>query len=134
MGFTSVLKAIGQDAARGVAIYAQVQGFEPLLNGLLGAVAPKAGAAVAAVENKADVTITDLRNIAKNIQLVASVQNPPMTNDQKVTAEATLAGQLLQAYGHITDKNVGDPEELSAGVSDLMKAIVRIENALKVAA
>lgn len=130
MSFTSVLRGIEQGVLKAGAIVAQVEGIQANFEPIISALVPQSKlAAVKAAEGKIDVTFSDLSNITKSIQMIGAQSG--MTNDQKLAAEAALAGQLLQAVGHVTDKNIGDPVELSEGVTDLMKAIVRIQNALK---
>ena len=129
MSFKSVLKSIEEGVLKGGAIVAQIEGLGPIVDPLLSAISPKGDAVLRRIETKADVTITDLNNIVKQIQVIGTQSG--MTNDQKLAAEAALAGQLLQAFNHISDKNIGDATEVTGGVQDLMKAIVRIQNGLK---
>lgn len=130
MSFKSVLKTIEEGVLKTGAIVAQVEGLEPILNPLISALLPSKSAAVQAIESKVDVTFTDLTNIVQQVQLIGTQAG--ISNAQKLAQEAALAGQLLQAFNHITDKNIGDPAEVTAGVSDLMAAVVRIQKALKV--
>ena len=129
MSFKSVLKIIEEGVLKTGAVVAQVEGIEPIIAPLIALASPGAAATVAAVQSKVDVTLTDLTSIVKQVQVIGTQSG--MTADQKLAAEAALAGQMLQAFGHITDKNIGDPAEVTAGVTDLMAAVVRIQKALK---
>ena len=129
MSFKSVLNIIEEGVLKTGAVVAQVEGIEPIIAPLIALASPGAAATVAAVQSKVDVTLTDLTSIVKQVQVIGTQSG--MTADQKLAAEAALAGQMLQAFGHITDKNIGDPAEVTAGVTDLMAAVVRIQKALK---
>lgn len=133
MSFTSVLKGIEEGALKAGSVFAQIEGVVPIFEPLINALVPQTKVAmVGNVEKefrKVDLTFKDLTDITKQIQLIGVKAN--LTDDQKLQQEVALVGQLLQTYGHITDKNLGDPVEVQGGIEDLMKAVIRIQKGLK---
>lgn len=133
MSFTSVLKGIEEGALKAGQVFAQIEGVAPIFEPIINALVPQTKVAmVGNIEKefrKVDLTFKDLTDITKQIQLIGVKAG--ITDDQKLQQEVALVGQLLQTYGHITDKNLGDPAEVQGGIEDLMKAVIRIQKGLK---
>lgn len=122
MGFTSVLSKIGKGAAEALAVAAQIEGFEPVVKALL----PQTQK-VQQVESVVDVSMTQMVNIAKQVEVMAGAST--MTSQQKLQAATALLSQILAAAGHFT--NVGDAALVNKGIAEIMQGVVDIQNGIK---